>query len=68
MISYLPTIISIAADSIGAFKTQQEEWKLHLRKRWEESKNLPRKKKKRERKDILFDWSLANWDPFNIGE
>lgn len=33
--------------------------------RWEESKHLPRKKKKRERKDILLMYSLAKSDPID---
>ena len=45
-------------------KTQSEQRKELILTRWEESKKMPRKMKKRVRKELLLDWSIANWDPF----
>ena len=42
-----------------------EKWKDEILERWEESKNFPRKKKKKERKRLLLEWSAASWSPFN---
>jgi hypothetical protein len=42
----------------------QERWKQRIRDEWEKSKNYPRKKKKRVRKELLLDWAFANWSPF----
>lgn len=40
-----------------------EEWKDRLRKEWQDTKKMPRKMKKRRRKEIMIDWSIANWSP-----
>jgi len=45
-------------------QTQQEEKKKWILEEWERSKNYPRKKKKRVRKELNLDWSIANWNPF----
>lgn len=45
-------------------KNKQEEFKEKIKKQWEESINLPRKKKKRLRKRLLLDWNIANYDIF----
>jgi hypothetical protein len=53
-------------------KDNMEEWKDRIRAEWEESKNYPRKKKKKVRKSLLLDWSIASWNPmegmFNFDE
>ena len=46
-------------------KTQSEERKELILQKWEESKKMPRKMKKRVRKELQLDWSIANWDPFD---
>ena len=45
-------------------KTQSKERKELILAEWEKSKKYPRKKKKKVRKELLLDWSIANWDPF----
>ena len=45
-------------------KTQSKERKELILVEWEKSKKYPRKKKKKVRKELLLDWSIANWDPF----
>jgi hypothetical protein len=57
--------LMMGLQSMNEMKTQQEEWKDRLLKEWEESKKMPRKLKKKRRKEILIDWSIANYDPFN---
>jgi len=46
-------------------KTQSEQRKELILTRWEESKKMPRKMKKRVRKELNVDWAIANWDPFD---
>jgi len=38
-----------------------DEEKARIRKEWKESMNLPRKAKKKRRKELLIDWSIVNW-------
>lgn len=45
-------------------QSQQEDWKKRILAKWEESKNYPRKKKKKVRKELQLDWSIACYDPF----
>ena len=45
-------------------KTQSEERKEQILIKWEETKKMPRKMKKRVRKELQLDWAIANWDPF----
>ena len=47
-------------------KAGQDKWKDRLRSEWEETKKMPRKMKKRRRKEIIFDWHLASYDPFGM--
>lgn len=42
----------------------KESRKSIILERWEESKKMPRKMKKKVRKSILLDWSIACYDPF----
>jgi hypothetical protein len=48
------------------FEKQQEDWKERIKKEFRESCNLPRKKKKRVRKNLQLEWSIANWNPFKF--
>ena len=45
-------------------KSQSEQRKEEILIKWEESKKMPRKMKKRVRKELNVDWAIANWDPF----
>ncbi len=58
--AYLILGMSMMAD----MQHQSEDWKKRIRAKWEESKNYPRKKKKRVRKELLLEWSIACYDPF----
>lgn len=46
-------------------KTQSEQRKEEILVKWRETKNMPRKMKKRVRKELQLDWSIACWDPFD---
>ena len=50
---------------MNEMNTQSEDWKKRILLEWEASKNYPRKKKKRVRKELQLDWSIANWNPFD---
>jgi hypothetical protein len=47
-------------------KTQQEERKEQILAEWRKTKNYPRKKKKRVRKHLQLDYSIACWNPFEF--
>lgn len=57
--------LMMGLQSMNEMKTRQEEWKDRLRQEWQETKKMPRKMKKRRRKELLLDWSIACYDPFN---
>lgn len=58
-------MLMMGMQAMNQIEANTEEWKDRLRKEWQETKNMPRKMKKRRRKEILIDWSIANWSPFN---
>lgn len=47
-------------------ESKSEEQKKEILLEWEKSKNYPRKKKKRVRKELNLDWAIASWNPFEI--
>ena len=49
---------------MDSIKQKSEEKKKWVLEEWERSKNYPRKKKKRVRKELQLDWSIACWNPF----
>ena len=58
--------IGMAMGIAGSIKAGQDKWKDRLRKEWQETKTMPRKMKKRRRKEIMLDWSFASYDPFGL--
>jgi uncharacterized membrane protein YbaN (DUF454 family) len=42
------------------------KWKAKILEKWEESKNFPRKKKKKIRKELQLDWSIACYNPYDF--
>ena len=56
------TILGMAILMQGSMEVEQAEWKERILDQWEESKKFPRKKKKKVRKGLLLDWSIANWN------
>jgi hypothetical protein len=59
-------MIALASAMQMAFSINTESRKAKILEEWEKSKSYPRKKKKRVRKELQLDWSIANFDPFNI--
>jgi hypothetical protein len=57
-------MINMGLSFIADMESKNKGWKERILREWEESKNLPRKKKKQKRKSLLLDWSIASWDPF----
>ena len=55
-------IIHQLYSDIAEVYNYQEEWKKRILFQWNESKNYPRKKKKRIRKKLLLEWRIANYD------
>ena len=61
----LGTYLAMGMSMMEDMKTQSEERKEQILIKWEESKKMPRKMKKRVRKELNVDWAIANWDPFD---
>ena len=64
-----PTVAGMMMFGLGmmeSIKAKSEEKKEWILAEWERSKNYPRKKKKKVRKSLLLDWSIANWNPFEF--
>jgi hypothetical protein len=49
---------------LGTFDLNTNEWKQRILRQWNDSKNLPRKKKKVLRRSLRIDWVFANYNPF----
>ena len=56
--------IGMALGMAAMVEVTNEQWKDEILEKWEESKNFPRKKKKKVRKRLLLEWSAASWSPF----
>jgi hypothetical protein len=65
MNSKISSIIAIGMHFMNEMETRSENWKDRIRAEWENSKNYPRKKKKRVRKELVVEWSIACWSPFD---
>ena len=55
---------SIADSLFHQFDHMQEDWQDRLRREWQESIKMPRKKKKLVRKELLLDRRIACWSLF----
>ena len=58
------SILNIFASYFDSFQVNKEKWIKELQEQWESTKYMPRKKKKRERKRILQEFSIATFNPF----
>jgi hypothetical protein len=56
----------MAINEMHTFENTRKQWKEKIIKKYQESSNLPRKKKKQVRKELQLDWSIACWDPFQF--
>jgi len=63
--SKVQALLGFALAMESMMEVNQEKWKDEIRAKWELTKKMPRKKKKRERKSLLIDWSFACWSPFD---
>jgi len=60
----LSAYLMMGMGMMESLKAKSEEKKKWILEEWERSKNYPRKKKKRVRKELQLDWSIACWNPF----
>lgn len=56
--------MAMAIDTMNQIDEARSSFKERILKEWEESKNLPRKKKKAKRKQLNVNWQIANWELF----
>lgn len=66
MDSFITNFLSIGITMLKDMKASNELWKDRIRKQWKESQNYPRKKKKKVRKKLMFEWQIANYDPMGL--
>lgn len=58
--------LAFGLSSMYTMQSRNEEWKEKILQEWRESANYPRKKKKKVRKKLQIDWSIACFDPFQF--
>jgi len=58
-------MIGMAMSVQATMDQNREAWQERILERWEESKKMPRKMKKRVRKELRLDWAIASYDPFD---
>lgn len=58
----LEGIIAKFATEVKEIRHKQAQDRERLRNEWEKTKSMPRKLKKRRRKEILTDWAIADYD------
>lgn len=54
------SMLSFAETQMSLIKERDKEWKQKIIDEWEKSKQYPRKKKKKVRKDLLIQWSILH--------
>lgn len=62
--AYLGSIIAMGMSFMQDMEAQSEERKKQILVEWRKTKDYPRKKKKRVRKELQLDYSIACWNPF----
>ena len=60
------SFLDIAESEIFSARAAVETRKIKLKEKWQETKKMPRKMKKRVRKEIIFEWNLIHYDPLGI--
>lgn len=66
MKSMLSGYVLMALNLYETTEKQNQEWKDKIMAEWIKSKNYPRKKKKRVRKECNLNWSFANYNPYKM--
>ena len=64
--SMINRLIGTALMYSSMFQVDSEEWKDRIIKRWDESRNFPRKKKKLVRKSLQLEWDIARYNPLDF--
>jgi len=58
-------IIEMAKVFHSSIEFNQENWKNDILEKWNKTYDMPRKMKKRIRKELQLEWNIANWNPMN---
>lgn len=58
-------ILAFGLGFLSSYEMTRESRKEQILEKWEDSKKLPRKKKKQLRKELNIDWQIANFDVFS---
>jgi len=57
--------LRLGMSMIDDINSRNELEKDKIREEWSKSRKYPRKKKKKVRKELLLDWRIASWNPFD---
>jgi|WetSurMetagenome_2_1015567.scaffolds.fasta_scaffold30786_11 hypothetical protein len=57
--------LNIAEQTMDQMQLARLSFKDRIHREWEQSKDLPRKKKKAKRKELLFDLAIADYNPLD---
>lgn len=64
--SEFSSFLGMAMDEMFIYENNRHQWKEDIKRKFRESRNLPRKKKKQVRKELQLEWRIASWDIFNL--
>jgi len=55
-------IVGPFMDELFELQEKMEERKEEIKAEWKKTYSMPRKMKKRRRKELLLDWAIASWE------
>lgn len=61
-------LLGMTMGQISKYKQAQEMFKQKVLDDWDKTIKMPRKMKKKRRKELELEWRIACYDPFNIDE
>jgi len=62
---YTTTLMAFQS-KMSDIENRNAEWKKRIKQQFRDSMNFPRKQKKKVRKSLQLEWSIACWNPFNL--
>lgn len=62
----LTSLLATFQYNVFDMENRNDEWKERIKLQFRDSMNLPRKQKKKVRKHLQLEWSIASWNPFNF--
>lgn len=62
------SFMSVAADTLSEHMAAKEKYKKRILAEYQKTFSMPRKMKKRKRKELNLEYQIACYDPFGVDE